>query len=134
MQTLRVVIADDEELSVRHLQRLLGTYASVEVVGVAADGLQAVELVDRLRPDLVFVDIEMSGLNGFQVLKTIRHKPMAIVITAHAGYRQMAFESEAVDCLVKPVDAEQVRRAMGKIDVLVEAAARLHRPRNGEPR
>lgn len=134
MEHLRVVLADDEELAVRQLQRLLGSYPAVEVVGVAGDGEQAVELVDRLLPDLVFVDIEMPGLNGFQVLKAIRHKPMAVVITAHAGYRQMAFESEAIECLVKPLDAEQVQRAMGKIEGLVEAASRLHRPRNGEPR
>jgi two-component system LytT family response regulator len=132
MDPIRVVLADDEELAIRQLQRLLGSYP-VEVVGVASDGQQAVELVDRLQPDLIFVDVEMPVLNGFQVLKAIRHKPMAVVITAHSRYRQMALESEAVECLVKPVDAEQMQRAMGRIEGLVEAAARLHR-RNGEPR
>jgi two-component system, LytTR family, response regulator len=133
MEALRVVLADDEELAVRHLQRLLGAYPVVDVVGVASDGLQAVELVDRLQPDLIFVDVEMPGLSGFQVLKAIRHKPMAVVITAHSRYRQMALESEAIECLVKPVDAEQMQRAMGRIEGLVEAAGRLHR-RNGDPR
>jgi two-component system LytT family response regulator len=133
MDPIRVVLADDEELAIRQLQRLLGSYPVVEVVGVASDGQQAVELVDRLQPDLIFVDVEMPVLNGFQVLKAIRHRPMAVVITAHSRYRQMALESEAVECLVKPVDAEQLQRAMGRIEGLVEAAARLHR-RNGEPR
>lgn len=133
MEPIRVVLADDEELAVRHLQRLLGPYPAVDVVGVASDGLLAVEMVDRLQPDLIFVDVEMPGLTGFQVLKAIRHKPMAVVITAHGRYRQMALESEAIECLVKPVDAEQMQRAMGKIEGLVEAAGRLHR-RNGDSR
>lgn len=133
MEQIRVVLADDEDLAIRHLQRLLGSYPGVDVVGVASDGEQAVALVDRLQPDLIFVDVEMPGLSGFQVLKAIRHKPMAVVITAHSRYRQMALESEAIECLVKPVDAEQMQRAMGKIEGLVEAAGRLHR-RNGDPR
>jgi two-component system LytT family response regulator len=72
---MRVVIADDDVLSNTHLGRLLEAFAQVEVVGIAVDGQQAVELVDRLDPDLLFLDIEMPKLNGFQVLKSIKQQP-----------------------------------------------------------
>ena len=131
MAEIQVVLADDDELALSHLQRLLGSFAQVKVVGVAHDGREAVTLIDGIRPDLIFVDVEMPGLNGFQVLKAIQHKPIAVVITAHASYRQMAFETDAIDCLLKPVDMEQMERTMSKIEVLVEATGRINRSRHG---
>ena len=131
MAEIQVVLADDDELSLKLLQRLLGSFPQVKVVGLARDGREAVELVDRVEPDLIFIDVEMPGLTGFQVLQTIKHKPIAVVITAHGRYRQMAFESDAVDCLVKPVDMEQMQRAMDKIEGLIKATGRLNGSRNG---
>jgi two-component system, LytTR family, response regulator len=131
MSEIQVVLADDDELSLKQLQRLLGSFPRVKVIGLARDGREAVELVDRVQPDLIFVDVEMPGLNGFQVLQTIKHKPLAVVITAHSQYRQMAFESEAIDCLVKPVDMEQMQRAMDKIETLVKTMGRLHLAQEG---
>jgi two-component system, LytTR family, response regulator len=131
MSEIQVVLADDDELSLKQLQRLLGSFPQVKVVGLAHDGREAVELVDRVQPDLIFVDVEMPGLTGFQVLQAIKHKPIAVVITAHSHYRQMAFESDAIDCLVKPVDMEQMQRAMDKIEGLVKAMGRLNGSRNG---
>jgi two-component system, LytTR family, response regulator len=131
MSEIQVVLADDDELSLKQLQRLLGSFPQIKVVGLARDGREAVELVDRVEPDLIFVDVEMPGLNGFQVLRTIKHKPIAVVVTAHSRYKQMAFESDAIECLVKPVDMEQMQRAMGKIETLVKAMGRLNRSRNG---
>jgi len=131
MAEIKVVLADDDELALSHLQRLLGSFPQVEVVGLARDGREAVSLVDRVQPDLIFVDVEMPGLNGFQVLKAIQHKPIAVVITAHASYRQMAFETDAIECLLKPVDMEQMQRTMSKIEALVEATGRINRARHG---
>ena len=130
MSPIEVVLADDEELALKQLRRLLASFPQVQVVGEAHDGPEAVELIDRLEPGLVFLDVEMPVLNGFQVLKAIKHKPMAVVITAHASYRQMAFETDAIDCLLKPVDMEQMERTMSKIEVLVEATGRINRSRN----
>ena len=132
MSEIQVVLADDDELSLKQLQRLLGSFPQIKVVGLARDGREAVELVDRVEPDLIFVDVEMPGLNGFQVLRTIKHKPIAVVITAHSRYRQMAFESDAIDCLVKPVDMEQMQHAMAKIESLVKAMGRLRLSQNGD--
>jgi two-component system, LytTR family, response regulator len=129
MPEIQVVLADDDELALSHLQRLLASFPQVRVVGLARDGREAVSLIDRVRPDLIFVDVEMPGLNGFQVLKAIQHRPLAVVITAHPSYRQMAFETDAIECLVKPVDMDQMRRTMGKIEGLLEATARLNRSR-----
>lgn len=132
MAEIQVVLADDDELALTHLRRLLGSFARVRVLGVARDGREAVELVDRVRPDVVFVDVEMPGLSGFQVLKAIRHKPIAVVVTAHGRYGRMALESDAIDCLHKPVDLDQVQRAMDKIENLIKASGRLNGTRGGE--
>lgn len=126
MPAIQVVLADDDELALAHLQRLLGGFAEVKVLGVARNGQEAVALVDRVLPDVIFVDIEMPGLNGFQVLKALRHKPLAVVVTAHGRYRHMVLESEAIECLQKPVDLDQMRRAMGKIENVIKASGRLH--------
>jgi two-component system, LytTR family, response regulator len=131
MAEIQVVLADDDELALSHLQRLLGSFPQVEVVGLARDGREAVSLIDRVQPDLIFIDVEMPGLNGFQVLKAITHKPIAVIITAHASYRQMAFETDAIECLLKPVDMEQMQHTMSKIEVLVKATDRINRSRHG---
>jgi CheY-like chemotaxis protein len=122
---MRVVIADDDVLSNTHLGRLLEAFAQVEVVGVAVDGQQAVELVDRLDPDLLFVDIEMPKLNGFQVLKTIKQQPLVIVVTAHTEFRHLTLETDALYCLSKPFDAAELQKAMDKIDRLARVMARI---------
>jgi YesN/AraC family two-component response regulator len=132
MAEIQVVLADDDELALTHLRRLLGSFARVRVLGVARDGREAVELVDRVRPDVVFVDVEMPGLSGFQVLKAIRHKPIAVVVTAHGRYGRMVLESDAIECLHKPVDLDQVQRAMDKIENLIKASGRLNGARGGE--
>lgn len=134
MPEIKVVVADDDELALSHLQRLLGSFPQVEVVGLARNGREAVSLIDRIQPDLIFVDAEMPGLNGFQVLKAITHKPIAVVITAHASYRQMVFETDAIECLLKPVGLAEMQRTMSKIEALAEATGRINRSRHGVDR
>jgi YesN/AraC family two-component response regulator len=132
MTDIQVVLADDDELALTHLQRLLGAFEGVRVSGVAHDGRAAVELVDRVLPHVVFLDVEMPGLTGFQVLKAIRHKPIAVIVTAHGRYRHMVLESDAIDCLQKPIDMDQMQRAMAKIDHVIQASGRLNGARGGE--
>jgi two-component system LytT family response regulator len=117
--SIRVVIADDDQLSSRHLGRLLERFPQLDVVGVAQDGEQARELVDRLLPDLLFIDIEMQKLSGFQVLRAIRHKPLVIIVTAHREYSHLVIETDAIYCLRKPFDAAEVQKMMDKIDSIV---------------
>jgi two-component system LytT family response regulator len=120
---IRTLLADDEEPSVRHLTRLLKPFSEIVLVGVATDGAEAVEMIDRLQPDLVFMDIEMPGCNGFQVLQRLRHKPLVVFTSAYTQYRQMAYDTDALAYLFKPIEAQQVRNVIERIlrirDVLI---------------
>ena len=122
---MSVVLAEADALSARQLRRLLEPFAQLEVVGVAGDGYEAIEMVDRLEPDLMFIDLEMSKLDGFQVLRALNHKPVVVAMTAQGRYRHMVAETDAVDCLCKPLDAEQIQRVMSKIDRMVRVLGRL---------
>ena len=81
-------------------------------MGEAGDGLSAVELLDRLRPDLVFMDVHLPGCDGFEVLARSRHRPLVIFLTAYDQYALKAFEANAVDYLLKPSSVERVREAV----------------------
>jgi two-component system LytT family response regulator len=123
---IRAVLADDEEPALRQLQRQLQSFEEVNVVGVAHDGLETLEQVERLQPDLLFLDIEMPKLTGFEVMQRLRHKPLVVVITAYDRYWQMLLETEALYLMAKPVDATQLARALERIRNVVRAAGRIH--------
>lgn len=123
---IRAVLADDEEPALRQLQRQLLNFEEVSVVGVAHDGLETLEQVERLQPDLLFLDIEMPKLTGFEVMQRLRHKPLVVVITAYDRYWQMLLETEALYLMAKPVDATQLARALERIRNVVRAAGRIH--------
>jgi len=106
------LIADDEPLARRKLRDLVQEVPLVEIVGEAADGEAAVRAIDTLRPDLVFLDIQMPGLSGLEVLERARHKPAVIFTTAYDRYAVAAFELAAVDYLLKPFGRERFRAAL----------------------
>ena len=107
-------MVEDEPLSAKYLQRLLGATAEIELVGIARDGQEAVDAIDRLRPELVFLD-KLPKLSGFEVLQQVHHKPLVVFLTAHGEYRAMAYEADAVAFLCKPVDGDQIRGVIEKI-------------------
>ena len=103
---------DDEQLARAELCYLLESFTEIEVVGQAANGLEAVELVEKLRPDLLFLDIQMPGLDGFQVVRQLLDSgpvPELVFVTAYDQYAIRAFEVSAVDYLLKPVDKSRLR-------------------------
>jgi two-component system LytT family response regulator len=114
--TVRVLIVDDEELARQRLQRLLATEKDVAIVGEASDGVQAVDSILRLTPDLVFLDVQMPEVDGFAVLERLRPRPAPAVIfvTAHDDYALRAFEVHAVDYLRKPFDAARFKEAFAR--------------------
>jgi two-component system, LytTR family, response regulator len=112
---MRTLLADDEETSVRRLTGLLKPFDEVAVVGVATDGAQAIEMIDRLHPDLIFLDIGMPCCNGFQVLQRVQHKPIVVFTSAYTQYRQMAYDTDALAYLSKPIEAQQVRNVIERI-------------------
>ena len=123
---LRVLIVDDESLARQELQYLLESTGDVEVVGVGANGIEAVELIHLHAPDVVFLDVQMPGLDGFGVLKKLMHNqtplPQVVFATAYDQYAVRAFEVNAVDYLLKPFDRTRVARTVEK------ARARLPAP------
>lgn len=112
------VIADDDALARARLKDLIAEAPLVELVGEAADGRSAVHLIDAVRPDVAFLDIEMPVWTGLEVLKRVQHTPVVIFTTAYDHYAVTAFELAAVDYLLKPFGAERFREA-------VERAVRL---------
>jgi len=115
---LRVLIVDDEPLARQELQYLLESAGGVEVVGVSGNGIEAVELIRAHKPDLVFLDVQMPGLDGFGVLKKLLEKkmqlPQVVFATAYDQYAVRAFEVNAVDYLLKPFDRARVGRTLEK--------------------
>ncbi|WP_373060974.1 LytR/AlgR family response regulator transcription factor [Gemmatimonas sp.] len=113
---MRVLIVDDESLARQRVRRLVQTEADVEVVGEAESGHQAVALIRELQPDLVCLDVQMPGLDGFGVLRELDggHVPMVLFITAYDEHAQRAFDVHAVDYVLKPVDEERFKAAFDK--------------------
>lgn len=99
---MRTLVVDDEAPARERLVRLLADVEGVELVGEAADGRQAVELIEHLRPDLVLLDIQMPGLDGFEVIEALEDPPPIIFVTAYDEYALRAFEVHALDYLLKP--------------------------------
>ena len=106
------LIVDDEPLARRRLRDLIAEAPLVEVVGEAADGEAAMRAIDTLKPDLVFLDIQLPGLSGLDVLARVRHKPAVIFTTAYDRYAVAAFELAAVDYLLKPFGGERFRASL----------------------
>ncbi|WP_158272149.1 LytR/AlgR family response regulator transcription factor [Marinicauda salina] len=111
-----VLVVDDEPLALRRLEILLSRRPYVELVGAARDGQQAVRSVRELKPDIVLLDIQMPGLDGFEVAELIRREasPEVIFVTAYDTYAVRAFEAAAVDYLLKPVEMERLDAALGR--------------------
>src|SRR4051812_34249549 len=103
---IRAVIVDDEELGRDRIQALLEQQPDVEIVAVCADGQTAVETIEQVQPDLVFLDVQMPGMDGFEVIENLvsARLPAVVFVTAHDGHAVRAFETHALDFLLKPFD------------------------------
>ena len=109
---IRAVIVDDEELARQVLREYLLAHADIEVVAECANGFEAVKAVTELKPDLLFLDIQMPKLNGFEVLELIGTDRAIIFVTAYDEYAIRAFDIHAVDYLLKPFGAERFESAL----------------------
>lgn len=119
---LRVLVADDEALGRERVTTLLAEHDDVELVGAAEDGAKAVEAIRRLKPDIVFLDFQMPGLTGFDVVREIgpANMPATIFVTAYDQHALGAFELAALDYLVKPFDDERFEEALRRAKRAVE--------------
>lgn len=116
----KTVIADDEHLTRLRLKSILTEFAEIDIIAEASDGEQALELINSLKPDLLFLDIQMPGLTGFEVLKNANHFPIVIFCTAYDDYALQAFETSAIDYIVKPIREERVRLSIEKLGMLTK--------------
>lgn len=112
---VRALIADDEPVARRGLAGLLASFEWIEVVAEAAHGAAAAEAIDRLRPDVVFLDIQMPGLSGLEVLTRVQHRPRVVFTTAYAQHAVEAFELGALDYLLKPFGRERLATALERL-------------------
>ncbi len=114
----RTLLIEDEEPARQRLRRLLAEFDTIEVIGEAVNGAEGLTLVNSLSPDLIFLDIEMPVLNGFDLLKQLARSPKVIFTTAYDQYAVKAFEEESVDYLLKPVSVERLEKAVKKLQQL----------------
>jgi two-component system LytT family response regulator len=128
---VRALVVEDEPLARRALRGLIEEVDWLDLVGEAADGRQAVERIDALRPDLVFLDVHMPELSGIEVLSRVEHRPAVVFTTAFDRYAVAAFELEAIDYLIKPfgrkrfhATLERVRRRLAAGEALPPAVDR----------
>ncbi len=123
---LRALIADDEPRARQYLEKLLGEHESVEVVGTARGGAEALQRVGELKPDVAFLDIHMPDLSGLEVARHLRgaDAPIVVFVTAYDKYAIEAFEVAALDYLLKPLKRERLAETVRR----VEAEARTGRP------
>jgi two-component system response regulator LytT len=114
---IRALIVDDEKFSRVSLKKLLKPYSQIEVIGEAADGVEAIKKVEAQKPDLLFLDIQMPGLNGFEVMRSVAldPKPQVVFVTAYDKYAVRAFEVNAIDYILKPIDEKRLKLTMEKI-------------------
>ena len=118
---IRAFLADDEQAARLRLRRLLDDFPQIEIIGEATNGIEAVEAIERLQPQLLFLDIQMPGLTGFEVLKSLAKdipRPLTIFVTGFHEHALEAFRARAIAYLLKPIEEDHLKE-------MVERAGRL---------
>lgn len=115
--TIRTILVDDEKLATQGLQLRLEAHPDVEVVDTALNGREAIRKIKTHKPDLVFLDIQMPGFDGFSVIQGLMEvePPLVVFVTAYSDHAIRAFEAQAVDYLVKPVEPERLADALDRV-------------------
>ena len=113
---MRTVIIDDERLARKELSSLLEEFKEIEVIAECANAEEARKLIESERPDLIFLDIQMPGETGFDLLETLEYVPRVVFVTAYDEYAIKAFEVNALDYVLKPVEEERLEEAIRKVN------------------
>jgi two-component system LytT family response regulator len=124
-ESLRAYLVDDEALALKRLNKLLAVTGSVEVVGSTTDQAKAITFLESHPVDVLFLDIQMPGMNGFELLARLGTQPVVIFTTAYDRYALKAFAVNSVDYLLKPIEPEQLERALEKVRRLGETASAI---------
>src|SRR5438046_8606906 len=117
---MKAIIIDDERLARNELQKLLTDYPEIEIIAEAANASEGIEKIESLNPDLIFLDIQMPGKTGFDMLAELDKAPHVIFTTAYDEYALKAFEVNALDYLLKPVEPKRLADAIQKLHIQEE--------------
>lgn len=131
--TVRALICEDEPLGIRAIREYLSDVEWIEIVGEARDGREALRLIHKLDPDLVFLDVRMPGMTGVQVLEAVEHPPAVVFTTAYDEYAISAFELGAVDYLVKPFGRDRLVQTLDRVRVRLVGERRTAGGENEPP-
>lgn len=112
---IRTVIVDDEPLAIEVIETYLKNFSDIEVIAKCGDGIQAFNILQQKKADLMFLDVKMPGLNGTELLKSLKNPPKVIFTTAYHDYAVEGFELNALDYLLKPVSIDRFLKAMDKV-------------------
>ncbi len=118
----RALIVDDERLARSDLRRLLSVHPEIAIVGEACDANEADRAIESLRPDLVFLDVQMPGRNGFELLRDLAHPPAVIFTTAHDEHALRAFSFGALDYLLKPIESDRLAQSLRRLSNAIPVA------------
>jgi two-component system, LytTR family, response regulator len=130
--TMTTIIVDDEPLARQLIKEYLHDFPQVKIIGECRNGRQAIKAINEHKPDLIFLDIRMPGIDGFEVLESLNYVPHVIFSTAYDDHACKAFEMNAVDYLLKPYDRKRFSRALQKVmirtaesDIEIERVVRV---------
>ncbi len=122
MRKITTIIADDEKKARSGLENLVNSYDTLELVAICKDGVECIEMTDALKPDLLLLDIQMPGVDGLDVMKSITHQPFVIFITAYDQYAIKAFEVHALDYLLKPFSNARFEEAITNAQKIISSS------------
>jgi two-component system LytT family response regulator len=125
---MKALLIDDERLARAELRRLLSAHPEIEIVGEAPNAAQAEEKISALRPDLIFLDVQMPGRTGFELLADLPNAPRVIFTTAYDQYALKAFDFGALDYLLKPIEPARLAQALARLRTEVETVAPASSP------
>ena len=119
--TIRTILVDDEKLAIQGMQLRLEKHEDVEIIDTCLNGREAIRKIKTLKPDLVFLDIQMPGFDGFSVVKGVMEiePPLFVFCTAYSDHALRAFEAEAIDYLMKPVDSDRLADALERVRIRI---------------
>jgi len=123
---MRAFLVDDEPLALKRLARMLSATGRVEIAGTSTDPVEAVAAIQKVRPDVVFLDIQMPEMSGFDVLSKLSPQPLVVFTTAYEQFALQAFEVNSIDYLLKPIEGSKLDRALRKLESIQAGA--LARP------
>ncbi len=123
-EKLRTIIVEDEELARNLLKSFLARIDSIELIAECENGFEGVKMINELKPDLVFLDIQMPKITGFEMLELLEHKPQIIFATAYDQYALKAFDYNAADYLLKPYSQDRLKEAVDKVIERIQTEGR----------